>query len=315
MSIAFRGLIAAAHTPFARDGSLNLPIIESQAEHLLRDGVTTVFIGGSTGESHSLSLDERRALALRWLEVARRHEPLRVIVHVGSNCLSDARALAAQAQQLGAGAISALAPSYFKPPSMEALVACCQEIAAAAPELPFYFYDIPVLTGVSFAMSEFLEIAAGRIPTLAGIKFTNPDLTEYQRCLRVLGGRFDLPWGTDEYLLAALALGARGAVGSTYNFAAPLQRRMWDAFLRNDLVAARAEQFRLVQLVGCLASFGYMGAAKALMGFIGIDVGPARLPNMDLSAEQKSSLRGKLESIGFFQWGQQQPADKARAVR
>ena len=147
------GLVAATHTPFAADGSLNLAAVEKQAAHLLRQGVQSVFIAGSTGESHSLSRQERLDLAQRWAEVVR-DASLRLVVHVGSNCLADARALAAQAQSLGAAAISALAPSYFKPRSLSALVDCCREIAAAAPETPFYFYDIPILTGVSFSMPD-----------------------------------------------------------------------------------------------------------------------------------------------------------------
>src|SRR5687768_14912819 len=111
-----QGLVAAAHTPFHADGSLNLGPIETQAAHFLRGGIKTAFVGGSTGESSSLSLEERRALALRWTEVTRGTE-LRTVVHVGSNCLADARNLAEQAQTLGATAISALSPSYFKPRS------------------------------------------------------------------------------------------------------------------------------------------------------------------------------------------------------
>src|SRR6185295_8538480 len=91
------GLVAATHTPFHADGSLNLDVIEKQAAHLLANGVKFAFIGGTTGESHSLALDERRALAQRWREVAHGSE-LKVIVHVGGNCLADARTLAAQAQ-------------------------------------------------------------------------------------------------------------------------------------------------------------------------------------------------------------------------
>src|SRR5262249_26108109 len=147
--IKLHGLVAATHTPFRADGQLNLTVVEKQAEHLLRTGVHTVFLGGSTGESHSLTVEERLALARRWSEVVR-GSPLRLVVHVGSNCLADGLTLAAQAQSLGAAAIAALAPSYFKPRSLDALVTCCAEIAGAAPALPFYFYDIPVLTGVHF---------------------------------------------------------------------------------------------------------------------------------------------------------------------
>ena len=295
------GLIAATHTPFHQDGSLKLAVVETQAGHLLKNGVQSVFIGGTTGESHSLALEERRALAKRWSEVARGTE-LKVIVHVGGNCLADARALAAQAQQLGATAISALAPSYFKPRSLDLLVACAADIAAAAPETPFYFYDIPVMTGVNLSMPDFLAQAQERIPTLAGLKFTNPDLMAFQQCRRVKGGVFDVPWGCDEYLLAALALGATSAVGSTYNFAAPIYHRLWRAFDAGDLATARDEQFRSVQLVAALAPRGFMGAAKAVMQMLGVDVGPARLPNGNLDTTQVAELREELEALGFFDW-------------
>src|SRR5262249_39706172 len=144
-------------------------------------------------------------------------------------------------------AIAALSPSYFKPRSVEALVACCAEVASAAPALPFYYYDIPTMTGVSLPMPDFLAAGAERIPTLAGLKFTNSDRRAYRRCLHAGGGRFDLPWGYDEMLLAALAVGAKGAVGSTYNYAAPLYRRVMAAFAAGDLATARREQYRSVE--------------------------------------------------------------------
>lgn len=306
MTTKLHGLVAATHTPFAADGRLNLAVVEKQAEHLLRNGVTTAFIGGSTGESHSLSVAERLALAERWVAVAK-GSPLRVVVHVGANCLTDAATLASQAQQLGAVAISALAPSYFKPRTLEALVECGRTIAAAAPAVPYYFYDIPVLTGVNFSMPEFLALARERIPTLAGIKFTNSDLMAYQLCLRADEGRWDVPWGVDEYLLAAVALGAKGAVGSTYNFAAPIYQRLLKAFQAGDLASARDEQFRSVRLIQLLASYGYMGAAKAVMGMLGVPVGPARLPNGTPTAEQIGRLRGELDQLGFFSWLQGKP--------
>lgn len=298
------GLVAATHTPFHADGSLHLEIVETQANHLLAHGVTRAFIGGTTGESHSLSLAERLALTGRWMDVTR-GSALKVVVHVGANCLGDVCDLAAQAQALGAEAVSALTPSYFKPRDVASLVACCAEIAAAAPDLPFYFYDIPGFTGVSLSMPQFLEQAADRIPNLAGIKFTNPDGMMFQQCLHHRapdGNAFSILWGTDECLLAGLALGATGAVGSTYNFAAPIYHRIIAAFAAGDFDLARQEQKRSVDLVARLASIGYMGAAKALMGLLGVSVGPARLPHANPDAAQVTALGKDLEAMGFFDW-------------
>lgn len=301
LSHPIHGLVAATHTPFHTDGSLNLAVIEEQAAHLQRTGITAAFIGGTTGESHSLSLKERQALTQRWMDVTQ-GSSLKVIVHVGANCLGDVVDLAAQAQKLGVDAISALAPSYFKPRSVTALVDCCAQITAAAPELPFFLYDIPSFTGISLSMPEFLTQGKERLPTLAGIKFTNPDGMMFQQCMHHSEGAFSILWGTDECLLAGLALGASGAVGSTYNFAAPIYQRLIAAFEKNDFVTARAEQKRSVELVARLASVGYMGAAKSVMKMLGINVGPARLPHGRLDAEQEKALQADLETLGFFDW-------------
>jgi len=296
-----QGLTAATHAPFDADGELNLPVVEKQAEQLLRDGVQAVFIAGSTGESHSLTVTERLALAQRWVEVAK-GSPLQVVVHVGSNCLADARTLAEQAQKLGVAAIAALAPSYFKPATLETLVECSRTVAAAAPGVPFYFYDIPSMTGVRFSMPDFLDVAVTRIPTLAGLKFSNPDLMSFQRCLHSQGGRFDVPFGMDEFLLAALAVGGIGGVGSSYNFAAPIYRRMIAAFNKGDKGTARNEQFRSVQIIHLLGEFGYQAASRAVMEMLGVPVGPPRLPFASLVPGKADELCENLTRLGFFDW-------------
>jgi len=295
------GLVAATHTPFHADGSLNLAVVAHQAALLLKWEVGAVFIGGTTGESSSLTVEERLALARRWSDVVR-GTALRLVIHVGAHCLEDARTLAVQAEQLGAHAIAALAPSYFKPRDLETLIASMARIAAAAPATPFYYYDIPTMTGLSHSMPDFLERAPVQIPTLAGLKFTNSDLMAYQYVLRAAGGKWDVPFGFDEHLLGALAMGARGAVGSGFNFAAPIYQRLLRAFAAGDLATAREEQFRGVQLIKLFVRHGYMGAAKATMQMLGVDVGPARLPNPSLDATQTAQLRRELEVMGFFDW-------------
>ncbi|MCX8155215.1 MAG: dihydrodipicolinate synthase family protein [Verrucomicrobiae bacterium] len=295
------GLVAAPHTPFRADGSLNLPAVERQAEHLLRHGVRLVFICGTTGEWASLTTAERLALVERWMAVSRGTE-LKVAVHVGANALEEARLLAAHAHQQGALCIAAVAPSFFKPGTVADLVEWCAAVAAAAPEMPFYYYDIPAFTGVQLSMPEFLEQAVERIPNFAGLKYTGGDLMAYQRCLRVADGALDVAWGRDEWLLAALALGAKGAVGSTYNLAAPLYHRLLRAFEQGDWETARLEQFRAVQLIELLARHGFLAATKAVLGMLGVDVGQVRLPLRALSEAQIQSLRRELEGLGFWDW-------------
>lgn len=298
MTTRLTGLVAAPHTPLHEDGSLNLATVEPQVALLLEAGVRGAFICGTTGEAHSLSVEERLRTAERWAAVAGKQMPL--VVHVGHNCLSDARTLAAHAAKIGATAIAALAPSYFKPADVDDLVGFCAAVAAAAPGVPFYYYDIPSFTGVQLSSAEFLRRGAERIPTLAGIKFTNGDLMTLQECLGLSNGRFDVVFGYDEMLLAGLAFGARGAVGSTYNYAAPVYQRVLSAFERGDLETARREQRLSVELVRALLQFGVLRAGKAIMGLMGVDCGPVRPPLRRVSEAEKLQLYERTHRLDVF---------------
>jgi N-acetylneuraminate lyase len=296
--------VPAAHSPLAADGSLAPDVVERQAAFLAGNGIRTVFITGSTGECHSLTCAERIALYDAWALAGTDHG-IAVIAHVGGNSLEDARALARRARELELSAISALAPSYYKPATVAALIDWCAAIAAEAPDLPFYYYDIPSLTGVRLPMERFLSEAPARIPNLAGIKWTNEDLVSYRRCLDVAGRRFDLPWGVDEALLAALATGARGGVGSTYNWAPQLYRDLTSAFQRADWAEARRLQSVSIAMIDAIAETGFMGTAKALMARLGVPVGPARPPLDNPTAPQVDALVARLAELGFDQWGAQ----------
>lgn len=295
-------LVAAAHSPFHEDGSLAPEVVATQAAFLATNGIRTVFITGSTGESHSLTREEKLALYEAW-QVAAEFTGLAVIAHVGGNCLEDAKVLAARAENLGFQAISALAPSYYKPAGLAELIDCCAAIASAAPKTPFYYYDIPVLTGVNLPMEKFLLEAPARIPTLAGLKFTNPDLVSYRRALDVAGNQLDLPWGVDETLLAALATGARGGVGSTYNWAAGLYLELIRAHDKGELMEARRLQSVSIAMIDAIAASGFLGTAKRLMARLGVPVGPARLPLGNPTNAQVDSLMIRLTELGFEQWG------------
>jgi N-acetylneuraminate lyase len=295
-------LVVATHTPFHADGSLAAEVVATQAAFLTANGIRTVFITGSTGESHSVALEEKLELYEAWA-AASEASGLAVIAHVGSNCIEDSKRLAKRAGELAFNAISALAPSYYKPADLSSLIDCCAVIAAEAPDTPFYYYDIPVLTGVSLPMEKFLLEAPRRIPTLAGIKFTNPDLVSYRRSLDVAGDGFDLPWGIDEMLLAGLATGARGGVGSTYNWAPKLYFDLIAAHERGDLPEARRLQSISIAMIDAIAATGFLGTAKALMGRLGVAVGPARLPLGNPGKAQIDLLIKRLDELGFAQWG------------
>jgi N-acetylneuraminate lyase len=293
------GLIPACHTPFDRDGGLNLAAVQAQASLFRATGLRGVFIAGTTGEFSSLTVDERKALCERWIDVA--GDTLRVAVHVGSNCRADAIELAAHARQAGVAAIAVAPPSFFKPVTVNDLVDFCAPIAAEVEPLPFYYYHIPSMTGVRLPMSEFLYDARFRIPNLRGLKFSHDDLVDLQGCVALEKGAYDILFGFDEALLAGLCLGVRGAVGCTYNFAGRHYLRLVRAFEAGDIIAARAAQFEATKMVKTLASFGFLAASKAVMSLIGVDCGPVRAPLRNLTPAQLDELVGKLADFDVFE--------------
>jgi N-acetylneuraminate lyase len=223
------------------------------------------------------------------------------LVHVGHNSIDEAKDLASHAQKIGADYISSVPPSYFKINSVSALVNCLAEIASGAPELPFYYYNIPGLTGVSLDMLEFLKQAEQVIPTLAGIKYTTPLIHEYQACLNFEDKKYDLLYGTDEMLLSALAVGAKGYIGSTYNFMAPLYRQLRASFDKGNLDTAQDLQLKSVKIVRIIVKYGGLAAQKVMMKLAGIDCGDVRLPLQPLQTQEQESLENDLRKIGFFE--------------
>lgn len=292
------GLIAAPFTPMTADGALNLPAVKPYADLLVASGVKGVFICGTTGESASLTTDERRAVAEAWVAAAAGR--LKVIVHVGSNCAADAIALAQHAERSGADAIGAMAPYFFKPQTAAELVAWFTPIANSNP-LPFYYYNMPSMSGVSVSVPEFLALGGKAMPTLAGVKFTHNNLMEMSQCLMLDESRYEVLHGYDEILLCGLSLGATAAVGSTYNYAAKVYNRLLDAFSAGDIAAAaRLQQYSVKIVEVIIRHGGGVRGGKAIMRLVGVDCGSCRLPLAPFTEAEYTELKSELEAIDFF---------------
>ena len=300
MKFPLPGLVAAPFTPFRADGEVAYDVIPRQARTLATNGVIGAFVCGTTGEGPSLTGDERRRVLEAW--VAARPAGLRIIAHVGPLSSGEARALARHAQDAGADAIAAVAPSFFKPPGNAELIAWCAQVAAAAPRLPFYYYHIPSMTGITLPTAAFLAEAREKIPTLAGIKFTHEDLADFRATHALGGSDHQVLFGRDQLLLAALQAGATGAVGSTYNYAAPLYVRLMRAHAAGDLATAEREQAKARAFIDTMGRFGGQPAGKSIMKLAGLDCGPSRLPLRSLTAAQEAGLRAELDAQGFFEF-------------
>jgi len=292
------GLVAAVFTPFNEDGSLNFELIPSLVNRLVLDGLRGIYVCGSNGEGPNMTTQERMQVTEAFIKAV--DGRLLVIVHVGHSSIAEAKILAAHAAESGADAFSSVAAFYFKPTSVLNLVNCMAEIAAAAPAIPFYYYHIPHLTGVGMDMIEFLQYASPLIANLAGIKYSSSSIQEYQSCLNFENGRFDILFGLDELLLSALAVGAKGAIGSTYTFAAPQYLKTIDLFNNGDIVSAQKNHLFMVEVIRVLLKYPPIPGQKAIMKMLGWNLGSSRLPLVTLSNDHYNKFKKDLDALSFF---------------
>lgn len=294
-----KGMVAATFTPLDVNGELNLSVIPKYVDQMAASGMTGVFVCGTTGESLSLTVNERKDVLEAWVKAAKGR--FKVIAHVGTNAIHEGIELAAHAQQVGADAIGAMAPSFFKPATVKDLVEFFAPIAKAASELPFYYYNMPSMTGVSLSVADFLIEGKKVIPNLVGTKFTHNNLMEMKDCLALNNGEFEVLHGYDEILTAGLALGATAGVGSTYNYCPKIYNGIFQAMEKNDLATARILQQKSIDVVKIIIKYGGgVRGGKAIMKLIGIDCGDCRKPFTPFSEEEYRNLKTDLESIHFF---------------
>ncbi|MBF89317.1 MAG: hypothetical protein CMG75_06575 [Candidatus Marinimicrobia bacterium] len=294
-----KGLIAAVHTPVHEDYSLNLDCVKMQADHLIKSGVTSVYVSGTTGEGQLFDAEERIKLFQEWGIIAKDNS-LQFIAHIGHRNQSEATNLALAARDAGAQILSSMSPPNTNISRPKELVEWLKPVLMDVSDIPFYFYDTPKISGAEIDMEEFLKLAVHELPSLVGLKFNNTDLSMLERCMNIEHEKFDILYGVDEMLILGMDQGCKGAVGSTYNFAAPIYHRLIEAYEVGDRNEADKLQNFSIQFIDIIGKYDFLPAAKMLMKSFGIDCGPARPPNRQLSENEFESLHHELDQINFF---------------
>lgn len=292
------GMIAATFTPMLPNGDINYDEIQKYADYIAGTAIEGVFVNGTTGEFSSLTVNERKNILERWVAAAAGR--FKVICHVGTNCQRDAMELTAHAAAAGAYGIGCIAPSFFKPGTVKDLVDYFAPIAASAPELPFYYYNMPSMTGVSLPVDQVLREGRKVMPNFAGTKFTHNNLMEMGVCINLDGGAFEVLHGYDEILIAGCSMGAKAGVGSTYNYIPAIYDGIFKAMAVNDVEKARELQQKSIKTVEVIIRYGGgVRGGKAIMNLIGINCGECRSPLAPLSAEEYARLDADLDELGF----------------
>lgn len=280
----FKGLFAALLTPFNEDGSIKFDSIKKLVEFNIKNGIDGFYVGGSTGEGLLLTNDERKQVFKCVREAAGSRVTL--IAHVGTISTDAAIDMAKCAESLGYDAVSAVAPFYYGFP-LEAVLGYYNDIANST-ELPMIIYNFPSSGG--FLLTKDIANELFKNEKFIGIKHTSSDLFALQR-FKQLDREIVVYNGFDETLLAGLAMGADGAIGSTYNFMGKKFKQIVNDFMAGNLKKAQQGQNEADEIISEMIQYGVFQSEKAILTEMGIDMGECRKPFLPITAECRAAMK------------------------
>ena len=287
----FEGIMPAIVTPLLPDEAVNIPVLEQLMGFFLDKGADGFYVAGATGEGLALRFTERLRLAEAAVAAAG-DKPC--IIQVASTDFSQAIALAKHAQQVGAKAISATPPLFFRYDEQD--VYNYYKALADAVEIPLIVYNSPL---AGFPLTpDFIARLYG-IDNITGVKWTSSDYYGLMKLKQLTNGEINVLNGPDEMLLMGLTAGADGGIGATYNFMFPLCRNIYDHFLRGDLAAAQENQQLVTKMITALRAFSTIPAAKAMLRYKGFEVGTAAFPLKQLDKSQQARVIEVMEKAGW----------------
>jgi len=284
-----RGVITAMATAFATDGALDLDAARRLARHLISSGSHGVVVAGTTGESPTLSDDEKLRLLEAVLEEV--GEEALVICGTGSNDTRHACELTAAACAAGAHGVLVVTP-YYNKPNPAGLRAHFAAVARAAGGTPVVLYNIPSRCVINLPPALMREIAAAS-PNVVAVKQANDDELAEVEGLELLAGN-------DEAFLRALELGGAGGILVASNVAGIEMRAIWDAAQAGEIDRARELDARLRPVYEAMGVTSNPIPVKTALELLGVIEANFRLPMVPASETEHEAVRAALDSAGML---------------
>lgn len=279
-----KGIFTALLTPFKDDYSINEASLKKLVEFNLEKGINGFYVGGSTGEGLIMTSDERKEVFRIVKEAAGDKVPL--IAHCGSISTDEAISMAKTAEALGYDAVSAVAPLYYGF-SFPAIRKYYDDIVSSV-NIPMVVYNFPGGSGVTFTADYAAEMFKDE--RYMGIKHTSNDLYTLHQFKQKIDRPVTIFNGFDEMCLGGLAMGADGAIGSTYNFMGDKFIKIFEAFNAGDMATAQAIQTEANEIIAEMIKYTVLPCEKAIMTHLGIDCGPCRRPFLPLTKEANEAM-------------------------
>ena len=279
----FSGLCTALVTPFV-EGRLNLPMVDVLIRRQIDSGVQAIVLAGTTGESPTLSEEEKLALFRRGVEAA--GGGCKIIAGTGSNCTAHAVELSKKARDCGVDGLLVVTP-YYNKATPAGLIKHYSAITEAA-GLPLILYNVPSRTGVDIPLSVCKELSGN--PQIVGIKEANPDIVKALRIVADCGNRLPLYSGNDDQTVATMAIGGKGVISVASNVMPLEMNAMVTAAENREFDLAALMQRKLLPLMDLMFCQVNPIPVKAAMKYVGFDVGQCRMPLDCLTPDNEAKM-------------------------
>lgn len=268
-------------TPFNADETVNYDMLARLTRKVLDEGADGIYAGGSSAECFLLTQEEREKCLETVIKAA---DGAFVVAHVGDIGTKKTIDLAKHAEKVGADVVASVPPFYFGY-GFEGVKSYYRDLSSAV-KIPTLVYNIPVATGKGISIKELEELMM--IPGVDYLKFTDSDYYMMER-VHTRTGKFVYS-GKDECFLSAIAAGADGGIGTTYNFMIGKYLRIWDTYHAGNVDEALKIQKSANAITEAVVNAGTIPATKYLLRLQGYDSGMGRRPFVPLKEEAKAVL-------------------------
>lgn len=290
----FKGSGVALVTPFTQDG-VNFNKLAELLEWHIKEGTDAIIICGTTGEASTMT-DKEKMDTIKFTvdKVARR---IPVIAGTGSNNTAHSIEMSEYAASCGADALLVITP-YYNKTTQSGLVKHFTEIARHV-DKPIIIYNVPSRTSMNVKPETYLEICKS-VSNVVGVKEASSDIVQIAEIARIMGDNFEIYSGNDDQVVPIMSLGGLGVISVTANIVPKKVHEMATSYLDGDIDKARKLQLELNPLNKVMFIETNPIPVKTAMNLMGYDVGPLRLPLVDMSEKNLETLKSVLKTYGLF---------------
>lgn len=287
----FIGCGTALVTPFTEDNTINWEELKKLIEFQIDQGADSIIIAGTTGESPTLSLEEKQQLIKYTVSIV--HKRIPVIAGTGGNNTKSVIELSKYAKEVGVDGLLIVTP-YYNKTTQNGLITHYTKIANEVP-LPIILYNVPSRTGINIEPETCLELS--KVPNIVGIKEASGNISQVAKISTLCKDNLWIYSGNDDQTLPILSLGGIGVISVLSNLTPKLVHNMVFDYISGNFTLAKDTQIKIIPIINSLFSEVNPIPIKCALNFMGYSVGNPRLPLVKMTLDGKAKLKDEMEKL------------------